>query len=79
MKAWIDQKDLGQDFTISLDGRTINYTKADSGRVALLLPLAGNDGELVFSPSPGADNTERLNSNSVRWYRLTGAILERAR
>ena len=56
VKAWIDQKDLGQDFTISLDGRTINYTRADSGRVELLLPLAGNDGEMVFTPSPGTAN-----------------------
>ena len=53
VKAWIDQKDLEQDFTISLDGKTLNYVKADSGRVELLLPLSGKEGELIISPGPG--------------------------
>jgi alpha-mannosidase len=56
VKAWIGLKDLGQDFTISLDGKAINYVRTDSGRVELLLPLAGKDGEMVFSPSPGTTN-----------------------
>ncbi len=57
VKAWIDQKDLGQDFTVSLDGKTINYAKTDSGRAELVLPLAGKAGEMIFTPSPGEGNT----------------------
>ncbi len=50
VKAWIDQRGLGQDFTVSLDGKTLNYAKTDSGRVELILPLAGNGGEMsIFS------------------------------
>ncbi|MBK8882093.1 MAG: alpha-mannosidase [Bacteroidales bacterium] len=56
VKAWIDPKDLGPDFTISLDGRAINYSIADSGRVTLILPLAGKDAELIFSPATGTAN-----------------------
>ncbi len=32
VKAWIDQKDLGQDFIISLDGKAINYDKNRFGK-----------------------------------------------
>ena len=31
VKAWIDQKDSGKDFSISLDGKMINYSETDSG------------------------------------------------
>jgi alpha-mannosidase len=56
VKAWIDLKDLGPDFTISLDGKAIKYAKADSGRVVLFLPLAGKEGELIM-------NTDSLSKN----------------
>ena len=78
VKAWIDQKDLGEDFTISLDGRTINYAKADSGRVELVI---ASDGERrrddIYSSTRSGRCTNWLNSNSDRWYRPTGAISER--
>ena len=61
VKAWIDQKDLGEDFTVSLDGKTINYAKTDSGRVELVLPLTGKAGEMIFTPSPGGGNTQTVN------------------
>ena len=56
VKAWIDKNDLGPDFTIYLDGRLINYSIADSGRIAFLLPLTGKDGEMIFSPPSGTTN-----------------------
>ena len=54
VKAWIDIKDMGPDFTISLNGNTIDYVKTDSGKAELLLPLAGKEAEMIIDPAPGA-------------------------
>ena len=52
-KAWIDISDTGSEFAISLDGKQIQYSKTDSGTVELLLPLAGNERELLFTSGTG--------------------------
>lgn len=48
VKAWLPANELPQNFSVFLDGKELGYTKADSGKAELFLPLAGKSGELVF-------------------------------
>jgi alpha-mannosidase len=56
VKAWLKCKELGQNFSVFLDGKEISYTRTDSGTVELFLPLAGKKGEMVFYADPELKN-----------------------
>jgi len=56
VKSWLDSKETGKEFIVSLDGKQLQYSKTDSGKVVLFLPLAGKEGELVFSPIQKSKN-----------------------
>ncbi|HUX94927.1 MAG TPA: glycosyl hydrolase-related protein [Bacteroidales bacterium] len=47
-KVWINGDELGKSFTVTLNGKDISCSKADSGRFELYLPLTGEDNEIVF-------------------------------
>jgi alpha-mannosidase len=53
VKAWLDCRDLGEDFVIMLGEEEIAYTRTDAGTVDLLLPLFGNPGEISFYSRSG--------------------------
>lgn len=52
VKAWMDKKELGRDFSVFVDGNQISTTKTDSGTIELFLPLGGKTGEMVFYSIP---------------------------
>jgi alpha-mannosidase len=54
VKAWIDIKDPGQNFTVSLDGREIDYVRSDTGTAVFFLPLAGKEAEMIIHFDPGS-------------------------
>lgn len=48
VKGWLASEELGQNFSIFLDGKEISYTKTDSGTIVLYLPLVGTEAEMAF-------------------------------
>jgi alpha-mannosidase len=51
VKAWIAADGPGQNFSVFLNGKEIRYTKIDSGRVEMFVPLVGKEEEMVFYAS----------------------------
>ena len=48
VKAWVKDTRLGNNFSVLLDGNKVLWSKGDSGKVDMVLPLLGKQGEIQF-------------------------------
>ncbi|MBK9391277.1 MAG: alpha-mannosidase [Bacteroidetes bacterium] len=60
VKAWLDISDTDRDLTLNIDGKQIQYSRTNTDKIELFLPLAGNQGELIITSGDNKTITKQL-------------------